>query len=395
MKKVLLGLALASMSSMVMAQNDGAGCHNANKYEVLTNGFWDNWFISAGGGGEILFGNHDQLGKFENRISPTFNVALGKWFTPGLGLRMQYSGFQARGYTTDANNGYVVYKTTQVAGRNDYKQKFHYMNLHGDVLFNLNALFGGYNPKRVYEIIPYLGAGFTYSYTAKPHHQKTMAVNAGIINRFRVSSALDINIELSGMATEGRFDLEPGGKRSFDATAAATAGLTYHFKQRGFSKAKVVDNSLCESELANIRGKMNKLASENNRLKDELANIKPVKVVETEEVMIIPDIAPHAIFFTIGSAKVSDQEKINLGFFADQIKPFPQMKLKLSGYADSATGSKELNEKLSAKRAEAVAEILEKDYNVDRSRITFEGEGGVNIYDKVYLNRMVQIDVTK
>ena len=32
------------------------------------------------------------------------------------------------------------------------------MNLHGDVMFNLNALFGGYNQHRVYEIIPYVGA---------------------------------------------------------------------------------------------------------------------------------------------------------------------------------------------------------------------------------------------
>ena len=36
------------------------------------------------------------------------------------------------------------------------------MNLHGDVMFNLNALFGGYNQHRVYEIIPYVGAGFTH-----------------------------------------------------------------------------------------------------------------------------------------------------------------------------------------------------------------------------------------
>ena len=51
-----------------------------------------------------------------------------------------------------------------------YKQRFDYMNLHGDVMFNLNALFGGYNQHRVYEIIPYVGAGFTpttQSLTAK------------------------------------------------------------------------------------------------------------------------------------------------------------------------------------------------------------------------------------
>ena len=36
------------------------------------------------------------------------------------------------------------------------------MNLHGDLMINLNALFGGYNPNRVYEIIPYI---LSVSYT--------------------------------------------------------------------------------------------------------------------------------------------------------------------------------------------------------------------------------------
>ena len=76
-----------------------------------------------------------------------------------------------------------------------YKQKFDYMNLHGDIMFNLNALFGGYNSHRVYEIIPYLGAGFTHSYTKPRIHAFTM--NAGLINRFRISNAVDINLELS------------------------------------------------------------------------------------------------------------------------------------------------------------------------------------------------------
>lgn len=29
------------------------------------------------------------------------NISVGKWFTPGLGLRLQYSGLQAKGFTMD------------------------------------------------------------------------------------------------------------------------------------------------------------------------------------------------------------------------------------------------------------------------------------------------------
>lgn len=107
------------------------------------------------------------------------------------------------------------------------------MNFHGDVMFNLNALFGGYNEDRVYEIIPYLGAGLTHNYT-KPHRQ-ALALNAGIINRFRISNAIDINLELSAMGAEDKFDGTVAGK-GYDGVFSATLGLTYHFPKRGFNR---------------------------------------------------------------------------------------------------------------------------------------------------------------
>ena len=69
-----------------------------NKHEVFTNNFGSNWFFSLGGGAEVLFGNDDTAGSFGKRISPTLNFGVGKWFTPGIGLRLQYSGLQARGF---------------------------------------------------------------------------------------------------------------------------------------------------------------------------------------------------------------------------------------------------------------------------------------------------------
>lgn len=65
------------------------------------------------------------------------NISVGKWFTPGLGLRLQYSGLQARGFTYDKGADYV--KGAELKD-GYYKQRFDYMNLHGDVMFNLNAL---------------------------------------------------------------------------------------------------------------------------------------------------------------------------------------------------------------------------------------------------------------
>ena len=81
-------------------------------------------------------------------------------------------------------------------------------------------------------IIPYIGAGWAHSYT-RPH-TNSATFNAGIINRFRLSNAVDLNLELSATGLEGKFDGEHGGKRDYDGILGATVGVTYYFPTRGF-----------------------------------------------------------------------------------------------------------------------------------------------------------------
>ena len=257
-------LALAGVSSVAMAQQKTEVVEEfgviqvQDKYQVITNPFWSNWFFSIGGGAEATFGDNDKAGSFGKRISPTLNFAIGKWFTPGLGVRLQYSGLQARGYTYDAGADYV--KGTQMDD-GYYKQRFDYMNLHGDVMFNLNALFGGYNQHRVYEIIPYVGAGFTHNYT-KPHRE-ALSVNAGIINRFRISNAIDINLELSAMGVEDKFDGEVGGDHGYDGVLSATVGLTYRFPARGFRRP--MPQLISQVELAAMQAQLAEMGAANQQ----------------------------------------------------------------------------------------------------------------------------------
>lgn len=389
MKKFFVILAVAGLSSIAVAQDCKKECetNTDNKYQVLTNKFWDNWFISAGVGGEFLIGNSDAHGSFSDRISPTFNVAVGKWFTPGLGLRLQYSGYQGKGF----RKGFGSFAKGSMDPYGYYKQKFHYMNLHGDVMFNLNALFAGYNAKRVYEIIPYLGAGFTHSYSGSNKSQ-ALAVNFGIINKFRVSNAFDVNVELGSMMVQNKFDRELGGKHDFDGVLSATVGVTYHFKARGFNKPVAPKQLISESELRGLRDRMNDLSAENRNLKDELA--KGPKVV-TKEVPGAPQVLPYSVFFAIGSSEVSTREMFNVNTVAEAMKSDSNMKIRIIGYADSATGTAALNERLSKNRAQAVADVLVKKHNIDASRIVVEGRGGVDKLDPIYLNRQARVEVIK
>ena len=83
MKKILMLLALAGVTSVASAQQTTITGYEViqvqDKYQVITNPFWDNWFFSIGGGAEALFGDNDHVGKFRDRISPTLNGLLRDW----------------------------------------------------------------------------------------------------------------------------------------------------------------------------------------------------------------------------------------------------------------------------------------------------------------------------
>ena len=48
--------------------------YDNDRYKVETNHFFDNWFVSGGFGGEIIFGNHDKQVKFFDRIAPALDI---------------------------------------------------------------------------------------------------------------------------------------------------------------------------------------------------------------------------------------------------------------------------------------------------------------------------------
>lgn len=402
MKKLMFTLAIVSLSSVAFAQQ-GSGTSSSypvmveesaemmvvptEKYKVETNRFFDNWFISFGGGAQVLFDDYGDKMDFKKRISPTFNVAIGKWFTPGLGLRLQLSGIQVKSYAISENTPYIK-GAEQPNGY--YEQKFNYLNLHGDILFNVSGMLGGYNPDRVYDFIPY--TGFGYNRVLDKPHSRTLAVNFGIINRFRISSAWDINLELSGMVTEDRFDGKVTGKAA-DMTIGASLGFAYNFPQRGFKHVPDVNAimALTASQMDAINAALAEQMEENKRLKNQLANQRPVEVVNEKVVVKEVPAAPQSVFFQIGSYVLPPHSEVNLKAIAEMMKNNPNMTLAVTGYADSDTGSAALNKQLSENRANAVADALAK-LGVSKDRMVITGKGGVNTLTPPSFNRRVILE---
>lgn len=361
---------------------------NSNKYSVETNRFWNNWFISVGGGAQVYVGDGDSQGSFGKRIAPALDVAVGKWFTPGLGLRFQYSGLQAKGFSFQ-NGEYAI------GARNSdgvYQQKWNLAHFHGDVLFNLSNIFCGYNNTRVYNAIPYLGFGVMHLWDTPQTNE--LAATVGFINRFRLSSALDLNLEGKATLVNDRFDSEMGGNGK-EGLASVTLGLTYKFPQRGWSGSKVrtVSTGISESDMDRLREQINSMKHDNQTLKEELeaARNKKAETVVKKEMAV----APRIIIFPLGKSTLSKQERVNLGYYAKLIKEAPASKVfTIIGYADNKTGSAAVNERLSKERAEAVRNVLVNEFGVKSSQLKTDYKGGVDnmYYDDAALSRAVIID---
>ena len=384
-KKMLLVAVTMLVSGSMLAQTKSSVeeefvTYETDKYKVETNKFWSNWFISVGGGAQMLFGDHEKQMKFADRLSPALDVAIGKWFTPGIGIRFMYSGLSWKGVT---QNG--AYGNGKVYDASKYfeEQEANYFNLHGDVLFNLSNLFCGYNEKRIWNVSPYVSLGWARMLDAPKTNEITGSL--GLINSFRLCSSLDLQIDVRGTVMNDRFDGETGG-RSGEGILSATVGLTYKFPKRGWNKVKTpVYNDALWNE---YRGKMNNLNAENERLKALLAeaNSKPAET-KVEKQIVVPDLI---VTFRIGKSALTKEDRVNLGFLAKAIKEGdPKATYTITGYADAGTGSKKINEHLSKARAAAVYSCLVNEFGVDKSQLRVRHEGGVDnmFYDDPRLSR--------
>ena len=227
-KKTLIALvALGSLSTAYAQDKEAQRAEDRAKMfrGVITNKFSSNWEVGASVGTQIYFGDHDKQMRFIDRLGLNLGVKAGKWFTPGIGVRIGAFGGNIPGvsgwtahvddHTTQYNRynyqGFVNHATVVngLATSGDvYKNTDHpyplfetsqkYINMHGDVLFNVSNMVGGYNPERFYSFIPFASAGFALSLNkaVNGYYSHEATVGLGIINRFRLSDALDLDFEI-------------------------------------------------------------------------------------------------------------------------------------------------------------------------------------------------------
>ena len=356
--------------------------YTGDKYQVETNHFFDNWFLSVGVGPQVIFGDHDRQIGLGKRISPSLDIAVGKWFTPGIGLRLMYNGLSLRG-ATRWGAAHSTGEQVPDWGSGMYYSKFKYYNLRADVLFNLSNLFCGYKEKRIWNSSFYGGVGYMRTWESPTAGNITMS--AGWLNTFRLCDALDANIDLRASMVDDAIDGEIGDSK-FDGLLGVTVGLTYKFKRRGWNKSKTVTRTNV-GEINALRDRLNRANKENAHLRNTIDEISRKPKTEVKKT-----VASTLIVFSIGKSDLSQESRANLGLLAESIKSSdPNAVYVITGYADAGTGSKKQNERLSKKRAQAVYDCLTSEFGVSESQLQIDYKGGVDnlFYDNPMLSRAV------
>lgn len=359
---------------------------STDKHRVVTNKFADNWFVGVGSGVQFFYGDHNRQMNFGERLVPAFELYTGKWFTPGIGTRLGVNGIKNKGVTQNGSHSTgVIYDASQ----NLYNQEFNYLNVHADVLFNFTNLFKGYQPDRFYEISPYVGIGYMFTWDEPTSDE--VSANLGLFNTFRLNESWKVTLDLRGSMVNDRFDGELGGRKD-EGMLTAAVGILYNFGRKNWGKETKTTIRIENTEEINaLRDQVNALARDNEALKRQLQNAKDSSVTD---VIVDRNIlaAPILVTFPINKSTVSNEARVNLGFFADIIKSGnPEIKYQIVGYADKGTGSKTTNIRLSRERAEAIYNVLVREFGVSTSQLEVDYKGGVNnmFYDDPRLSRAV------
>lgn len=242
-----------SVPAAIAAQEES---EPTEKFSVSTNSFGSNWFVTI----QASYSNFIDGGAGNSLLStPTWggSVALGKWFTPGLGLRAKLNGWQVKNMNI----------TT--AGHHNK-----YLLLTADIMFNLTNLLKGYDEERTWNVIPYIAGGAARNCTANHY---TPAFGGGIISTWRLCRKADISLECSYKAMSNDFGgaaVSGTSPKSSDRIFAIEAGITYRLGKNTWKKAADMNTitTMTQMEIDALNAQIADLEAENERLRNQQDN---------------------------------------------------------------------------------------------------------------------------
>ena len=378
-KTILGALAVASLLSFSFSASAQENNNRDENGKVVrgsyeSNKFWDNWFLGIGGGVNAVVGNHTDF-----KIGGlAVDANVGKWFTPTLGLRFGYKGIKN---SFDLKAGHV-----SLLGDGKFNQ--HY--IHADVMWNMFESFDGYKETRFFNMIPYMQFGVL---AIKNFDSPEFGAGPGLLNTFRLGNCVDLALDVNIIIAKGRCLLIPDHTK-YVGLPSATLGLIFNLsKKSNFDRHStitpvVVPLPFTADQYNALKERVAALEAENAALKDEIAALK-ANPKEVEKIVEVS--GPATIYFDSNSAKLSVREKAHLDYYIENILAKTDNKITVTGFADSKTGNKAVNDRIAGKRAEAIKDYIVK-AGVAADRIEAVNGGESNQFAKPFqLNRCVII----
>lgn len=211
-------------------------------YRVVTNRFWDNWFVFGEVGYHAFAGDYGSVDDFGGLLSPDFKIGVGKWFTPGIGAKIQFGMGASKGYSKEETMWATGEQLTADDGTPYWKTKNKWLDFSVNAMFNLSRLFCGYEGKEsdklMNQFIASVGIGALHHYDIAAQRNEWSGHFELQYSRF-FSKKKDISLDVKAHAIlyQTNFDgitnkTNGEDSRWFDANVGLSVGLTYYFKKR-------------------------------------------------------------------------------------------------------------------------------------------------------------------
>lgn len=163
------------------------------------NTFWQDWFLQA----DLDMSLQNPYGCNFSKVFPngkTFgmDVAIGKWFTPQVGVRGKLNW---ENKLPLLENGHATWLAPfDQPGVN--REKGGYIALYGDVLLNMHNFLGAYKPDRAWNLSVYPRIGVNYNFGVS---KGAILAGAGILNTYKLTDRWSLYCDLAYIMTGSGF----------------------------------------------------------------------------------------------------------------------------------------------------------------------------------------------
>lgn len=218
---------------------------NLAPYQVVTNTFGKNWFAFATAGYHTFRGDNARAGSFWKTCSPDFSIGIGKWFTPGLALKLEFIRSESRGYT-DWMTGHYGYGDPFIGKDGEpYRcMKTRWWDISASAILNLSRLFLGYegynSPRLMNQFMLAAGIGgvhhLGYGHSYGSDNEWSGHLELQYSRFFTRSKKISLDLKARGIFYQSNFDLQYGqgntANQKWDCNLGIDVGFTFYLDRK-------------------------------------------------------------------------------------------------------------------------------------------------------------------